>query len=155
VIYLKDAAIKDIDWSSPKIYGVRPCVLKMAADGSVAPQPYSLTYGCGTDQSSYNFLFVPSSLYAPRMSPLRFSNIRLHAIPQVDMSINKLTRINERLSVQFRAEAFNIMNTFYLPIQQFTNNLDDANFGSIIKGTVGQGNANFPRQIQLAVKIIF
>ena len=155
VIYLKDAAIKDIDWSSPKIYGVRPCVLKMAADGSVAPQPYSLTYGCGTDQSTYNFLFVPSSLYAPRMSPLRFSNIRLHAVPQVDMSINKLTRINEKLSVQFRAEAFNIMNTFYLPIQQFTNNLDDANFGSIIKGTTAQGNANFPRQIQLAVKIIF
>ena len=63
--------------------------------------------------------------------------------------------ITERTSVQFRAEAFNVVNTFYLPIQQFTNNLDDANFGSIIKGTTAQGNANFPRQIQFAVKFIF
>jgi carboxypeptidase family protein len=155
VVYLKDAAINNIDWSSPKIYGVRPCVLKMSADGSVAPQPYSISYGCGTDPSTYNFLFVPSSLYAPRMSPLHFNNLRLHATPQFDMSVNKLTRITEHTSVQFRAEAFNIMNTFYLPIQQFTNNVDDANFGSIIKGTTAQGNANFPRQIQLAVKFIF
>jgi len=155
VVYLKDASMPNIDWSAPKIYGVRPCVLKMNPDGSSTPQPYSLSYGCGTDPSTYNFLFVPSSLYAPRMSPLHFSNIRLHAVPQVDMSVNKTTQITEHTSVQFRAEAFNIMNTFYLPIQQFTNNLDDANFGSIIKGTTAQGNANFPRQIQLAVKFIF
>jgi hypothetical protein len=154
LIYLKDASVP-VDWSAPKIYGVRPCVLKMQSDGTIAPQPYSIAYGCGTDQSSYDFLFIPSSLYAPRIAPLHFSNLRLHAVPQMDMSLNKTTRINERMSVQFRAEAFNIMNTFYFPIQQFTNNPDDSNFGSIIKGTTAQGNANFPRQVQLAVKFIF
>ena len=71
------------------------------------------------------------------------------------MSVNKMTRINEQMSVQFRAEAFNIMNTFYLPIQQFDNNTDNSTFGTINKGTVAQGNANFPRQVQLAVKFIF
>jgi hypothetical protein len=100
-------------------------------------------------------LFIPSSLYAPRIAPLHFANLRLHAVPQVDMSVNKTTIIKERMSVQFRAEAFNIMNTFYFPIQQFTNNPDDSNFGTIIKGTTAQGNANFPRQVQLAVKFIF
>src|SRR5207253_1423233 len=109
----------------------RPHVVKMDSNGNSTPQPYSSSYGCGTDPSTYNFLFVPSSLYAPRISPLHFSNIRLHAVPQVDMSVNKTTQITEHTSVQFRAEAFNIMNTFYLPIQQFTNNLDDNNFGSI------------------------
>ena len=154
LIYLKDASIP-VDWSASKIYGVRPCVLKMQPNGTISPQPYSISYGCGTDQTTYNFLFIPSSLYAPRIAPLHFSNLRLHSVPQVDMSINKTTRVNERMSVQFRAEAFNIMNTFYFPIQQFTNNPDDSNFGTIIKGTTAQGNANFPRQIQLAVKFIF
>jgi len=120
-----------------------------------APQAYSTAYGCGTDLSTYNFLSVPSSLYAPRMSPLHFANLRLHATPQFDMSVNKMTRINEQMSVQFRAEAFNVMNTFYFPIQQFDNNPDNSTFGTINKGTIGQGNANFPRQVQLAVKFIF
>jgi hypothetical protein len=39
--------------------------------------------------------------------------------------------------------------------QLFNNNPEDANFGAIIKGTVAQGNANFPRHVQLAVKFIF
>src|SRR5205807_1916480 len=78
VLYLKDARM-DPDWSAPLIRGVRPCVLKMGANGVATPQAYSVAYGCGTDPSTYNFLFVPSSLYAPRMSPLHFSNLRLHA----------------------------------------------------------------------------
>ncbi len=154
VIYLKDARI-DPDWSANKIYAVRPCVLKMASNGTTAPQPYSTAYGCGTDPSSYNFLYVPSSLYAPRMSPTHWSNLRLHAVPQMDMSVNKTTRINERMSIQFRAEAFNITNTFYMPQVQFTSGLDDSNFGSIIKSTAAQGSANFPRHVQFAVKFIF
>jgi len=154
VIYQKDAALSP-DWSAPKVYGVRPCVLRMAANGTITPQAYSTAYGCGTDQSTYNFLFVPSSLYTPRMSPTHFSNLRLHAMPQVDMSINKMTRISERMSIQFRAEAFNITNTFYMPHVQFDNDLNSSNFGSITKATAAQGNANFPRQIQFAVKFIF
>jgi len=93
--------------------------------------------------------------FAPRYTTLRDGRLRLHATPQTDMSIAKTTQIAERTSVQFRAEAFNIFNTFYFPLQQFVNNPEDSNFGSIIKGTVGQGNANFPRQIQFAVKFIF
>jgi hypothetical protein len=154
VVYLKDASMP-VDWSAPRVRGVRPCVLRMAANGSVSPQAYSTAYGCGTDQSTYNFLFVPSSLYAPRMSPTHVPNLRLHATPQMDMSINKMTRINERMSVQFRAEAFNVTNTFYMPLQQFINDPNDSNFGSITKATAAQGNANFPRMIQFAVKFIF
>lgn len=153
VSYLNDASIDNVDWSSPLIRGVRPCVARYNSDNSISPQAYSLAYGCGTDISTYNFLINPN--YAPRGTPFRDSRIRLHAVPQLDMSVNKLTRITEKMSVQFRAEAFNILNTFYLPLQQFNNDPNDSNFGTIVKGTVGQGNANFPRQIQLAVKFIF
>jgi hypothetical protein len=125
----------------------------MGNDGSITPQAYSVAYGCGTDLSTYNFMIQPS--YAPRTTPFRDPRVRLHATPQFDMSINKTTRITEKTSVQFRAEAFNIMNTFYFPLQQFNNNPDDSNFGTIIKSTVAQGNANFPRQIQFGVKFIF
>ena len=71
------------------------------------------------------------------------------------MSILKSTEISERVRFQFGAEAFNIFNRFWIVRQQFNNNPEDTNFGSINKGTVSQGNANFPRQIQLRFKVIF
>ncbi len=149
VLYVKEAKIDNVDWSAGKIYGVRPCVGKWNDNGSITMQAYSVSYGC----TDYNFLILPR--YAPYMSPRRDGRLRLHAAPQADMSVSKNTPITERMSVQFRAEAFNIFNTFYFPLEQFNNNVDDANFGSIIKSTVAQGNANFPRQIQFAVKFIF
>jgi hypothetical protein len=141
------------DWSASLIRGARPCVARYNNNGTITPQAYSVAYGCGEDISTYNFLILPN--YAPRETPFRDGRIRLHAAPQFDMSINKTTQITEAVSVQFRAEAFNIMNTFYFPRQLFDNNANSANFGAIVKGTVAQGNANFPRQIQLAVKLIF
>ena len=90
-----------------------------------------------------------------RETPFRDGRLRLHSAPQFDMSINKITQIKEGMSVQFRAEAFNIMNTFYFPQQQFNNDPNSSNFGAIVKGTVAQGSANFPRQVQLAVKFVF
>jgi hypothetical protein len=149
VQYLREAKISNVDWSAPQIYGVKPCVARYNSDNSITLQQYSKDYGC----TDYNFLILPR--YAPRYTPYRDGRLRLHATPQTDMSINKTTQITERTSVQFRAEAFNIFNTFYFPLQNFDNNPDNSTFGSIIKGTVAQGNANFPRQIQLAVKFIF
>jgi hypothetical protein len=140
------------DWSASKIYGVVPCVARYNSDNTITLQPYSQNVqGCSA--TTADFLELPR--YAPREVPFRDGRVRLHSTPQVDMSIAKNTQIKETMSVQFRAEAFNLMNTFYFPLQQFNNNPDDSNFGSIIKGTVAQGNANFPRQIQLAVKFLF
>jgi hypothetical protein len=118
-------------------------------DNTITLQPYSVAYGC----TDYNFLILPQ--YAPRETSNYDGRSRLHAVPQADMSLNKLTRITEKTAIQFRAEAFNVFNTFYFPLQQFNNNAENANFGQLIKETVAQGNANFPRQIQLAVKFIF
>ena len=158
VLYVKEAKLPNIDWNASKIYGVRPCVATYNTQGTaITLQSFSNTqeirdrFGCSA--TDYNFLVLPN--YAPRVTPTRDGRLRMHAVPQLDMSVNKLTRITEKINVQFRAEAFNISNTFYFPLQQFDNNANSSTFGTITKGTVSQGNANFPRQIQFALKLIF
>lgn len=75
-----------------------------------------------------------------------------------DFSINKLTKVNERLSVQFRSEFFNIFNhpNFNLPNAQ----VDSRAFGAISDTPdVAAGNPRLgdggPRVIQFGVKFIF
>ena len=68
-------------------------------------QSFSTKAGC----SSYNFLLP---LFAPSAEPLYSGQIRTMSVPNADVSLNKTTRITERTSVQFRAEVFNVTNTF-------------------------------------------
>lgn len=64
----------------------------------------------------------------------------------VDLGVAKITPINERLSVEFRAEFFNLFNhaNFDLPDRQFST----PGFGQIF-------SANDPREIQFALKLRF
>jgi outer membrane receptor protein involved in Fe transport len=65
----------------------------------------------------------------------------------VDLSLFKNTHIGERYQLQFRAEAFNAFNRV-----QFGNpatNINQSTFGRITT------QANFPRDIQLALKLLF
>lgn len=71
-----------------------------------------------------------------------------------DVSLNKMTRINERLRVQFRAEAFNITNSFYVTTAMFNSTADNANFGTLFKSTIGTP-ASYPRQVQLGMKLLW
>lgn len=141
-----------INWKAPVVQAVRPCVAQMNDSGSITLEPFSQSVA-GCDLTNYNFLVLPR--YAPRVSPFRDGHVRLDAQPQFDMSLSKTFRFSERISFQFRGEAFNVFNTFWMPLQQFNNDPLNAQFGEIIKGTAAQGNANFPRQIQLGFKLIF
>jgi hypothetical protein len=149
VQYVSEAKLPNIDWNASLIRGVQPCVARYNSDNSISLQPYSVAYGC----TSYNFLILPR--YAPHEAPYRDGRLRGNAEPQFDMSLNKTTQIRERMSIQFRAEAFNVFNKFYFPLENFVNDPNNANYGAIVKSSVSQGNANFPRQIQFAVKFIF
>lgn len=93
--------------------------------------------------------------YTPRLIPTRDGRLRLHTVPQLDLSFNKTTRIHERFRVQFRAEAFNIANTYYMNTAGFSTDLESPNFGTLVPGTIGYGSANFPRQLQFAVKLLW
>ncbi len=72
---------------------------------------------------------------------------------QVDIGVSKLTKINEKIGVQFIGQMFNLLNhpNFANP----SGYLDDLNFGrstSTIGTHVGTGTS---RQAQLALKVIF
>ncbi len=157
IMYVKEAELPNIDWSASKVYGWRPCVAKMDDFGKINLQPASASpefrqrFGCS--ETDYNFLVLPR--YAPRYTSYRDGRLRRHTVPQADMSINKMTRITERVSVQFRAEAFNVFNTYNFYGAQFNTNPDSADFGSLLKATVGTGSTSWSRQGQLAVKIIW
>ncbi|HEV8129876.1 MAG TPA: hypothetical protein VGQ81_01390, partial [Acidobacteriota bacterium] len=83
-----------------------------------------------------------------RRTPLRFPNIRNHYAPQINLSLFKNMRFNEQWSGQFRVESFNVTNT---PI--FPGPNTDINSGNFGKVTLNQ--INFPRHIQVAMKLRF
>ena len=148
VLYIKDAKV-DPDWSAPIVRGVKPCVATWNDNGTITMQAYSVQYGC----TDYNFLIAPR--FAPRFTPYRDNHIRTHSVPQADVSLNKTTRITEKTSVQFRAEAFNVTNTFYFGKQQFSNNANSSLFGTLTKSGISYVNTTPPRNIQLAVKFLW
>ena len=83
------------------------------------------------------------------------SNIRLQGFRLIDVSMNKTTSIGERYKFQFRAEVFNLFNSFYLTNQAFDNTATNTTFGSIIKAGVSAPNSNYPRQAQLGFKLLW
>ncbi len=148
VLYLKDARIP-IDWNVARVQAIKPCVNRWNENNTITLQPFSADYGC----QDVNFLLTPS--YNPRYTPYRDGRLRLQGSRLVDFALNKMTNLNERYRLQFRAEVFNALNSFFLVGQSFNNNADNAGFGSIVKAAVSAPNSNYPRQIQLAVKLLW
>lgn len=137
------------DWSANQVYGFNPCVARLQNDGTTIMQPFSLQRGCSADVNQAAWLMLPS--YAPRAMPLRSGQIRKHRAFTLDSSIIKNTQVTERLRIQFRAEAFNLFNHNYYGRDNFTNDPNNANFGSVFPSLVSTQNSN-PRQIQLGIK---
>ena len=80
---------------------------------------------------------------APRIMPNLYGPGALN----VDISLFKNAQISEKFQLQFRAEAFNVFDRV-----QFANpatNINQSTFGRIT------AQANSPRDIQLAIKLLF
>ena len=71
----------------------------------------------------------------------------------VDLAIAKDTKIKERVSLQFRCEAFNLFN--HPNFGQPQNNLAVATFGQITATRTTRGDLGSSRQIQFALKLLF
>jgi hypothetical protein len=112
-------------------------------------QQYSVDYGC----KDPNFLIMPS--YNPRYTPYYDPRVRLQTVHLMDASLNKMTRIGERYSIQFRMEVFNVMNSFFINTLQYNNDPTSANFGTINKAAVSAPQSNYPRQGQLGIKFLW
>jgi hypothetical protein len=82
--------------------------------------------------------------------PPRFSgNVENPAKPQLNIAVEKNTRFGERYKAQFRAEAFNLTNTAIRPGPGSTS------FTSSTFGIIPNAENNFPRVVQLALKLYF
>ncbi|MDQ6701591.1 MAG: hypothetical protein M3Z36_15540, partial [Acidobacteriota bacterium] len=148
VMYLKDARIP-IQWNGERVQAIAPCVNRWNENNTITMQPFSVEYGC----KEANFLIVPR--FNPRYTSYRDGRLRLQGHKLVDVSLNKTTAINEKYRVQFRAEVFNALNSFFLVGQGYNNDPESSNFGSIVKAAVSAPNSNYPRQIQLALKFLW
>jgi hypothetical protein len=148
-IYVKEAKLPNISWGAPTVHVVQPCVAQWNTNGTITMQAFSVAAGC----TSYNFLSEP--LYAPAAEPAYSGQVRTMSAPNMDLSLNKSTKINERASVQFRAEVFNFANTFNFYQQQPNSTLTSSSFGTVVPANASSNNSNQPRYIQLSVKFNF
>ena len=145
-----------VDWKGYIVREWNPCVLRQFNDGSITPTPQSIALGCGSDFSNNwgNYAWLETASYAPRYTPYRSGNIRVHHAVQMDVSILKRTRITERTSFQFGFEAFNVLNHNYFGRSNLTTDPNSTNFGAVIPSTVNTQNI-LPRQIQVRFKFFW
>jgi hypothetical protein len=93
----------------------------------------------------------------------RFGNMQRNAIEgpgffDLDLSAIKRTKITERLTTEFRVEAFNLTNTpnFGLPGRVIgTGATQNASLGVISSTRFPVGDSGSSRQIQFALKLLF
>lgn len=125
-MYVKDATLPSIDWSAPIVKGHATCAARWNDNGTII------------------WLVMPRFGPARSHSPLRDGRIRLHTVPSADVSLNKITQINERLRLQFRVEAFNVTNRYVHNRQGFNTNPESSGFGTLTRATVASTNSNLP-----------
>jgi hypothetical protein len=86
--------------------------------------------------------------YHYRTWPFRFSNVRGPALTNLDLSINKRWRLNERgREIQLRGEALNAFNHALFANPQ--TDQFNSGFGQITS------TANYPRQVQIMIRASF
>jgi hypothetical protein len=149
VEYLKEGKGSNINWKSANVQGVAPCVEVWNNTGAITMQAFSVAARC----TEANFLVLPE--YAPGMTPTYDGRLRLRSRPNADFSLTKMTTITERMKVQFRAEAFNVTNSFNFWNLPFNNNPQSSSFGTLQPASASYAQGNYPRQIQLGVKVVF
>jgi hypothetical protein len=147
--YLHNAHVsRHIEKSTGYIRGVEPCVQQWDQEnGTWSDKQLSYQYD-GTCKQM-DFQVVPS--YASASNTV-YTGIRVPSDQQFDANLSKNFAIYDRMKLQLRWEAFNVMNH---PLWQssYNDSAQDTNFGTIEKGPTGQ--SNLPRQMQIALKLMW
>jgi hypothetical protein len=87
-----------------------------------------------------------------RTFPLRLGFVRSDKVDNYDFAVIKKTRIGESgAQIQFKAEILNAFDHPLLFTTQVNTTPTQAGFGSLTAGT----QENYPRRLQLSVKLVF
>ncbi len=121
------------------------------------------TGGPTFSQWIYNCNGIPKDCYTPIPTfgqgnqPDRIGYLRNPYIPNLDLSLQKDFTLTESKRLQFRADAFNLMNTplFPGPNENTSQPPKEVNGRWQGFGTVNLFQQNFPRIIQLSLKLFF
>jgi hypothetical protein len=73
----------------------------------------------------------------------------------VDLSVFKNFRVREQFTVQFRAEAYNLMSSPHYVVIYPNFNATQLNFGSLVPVGGDKGNLFSPRIYQMALRLVF
>jgi hypothetical protein len=101
---------------------------------------------------------VPNPFYILSL-PNQVSALRQPQVPNLDLSLQRIFPIRESVRLQFRADAFNITNSVLFPGPD-TNPYDggplkQANGTWTGFGTIPPFQNNFPRILQVSLKLVF
>jgi hypothetical protein len=95
--------------------------------------------------------------FALQTLPQQISTLRQPTVPNLDLSLQKMFTLTERLKLQFRAEGFNISNTalFAGPDSNPADKLQISGGNPTGFGTIAPSQINFPRILQFSLKLFF
>ena len=129
---------------------VAPCVNEYQQNSSGVYVNAPLTYfDNDTPCTQPNLQRVPDATYGPNTNTV-YTGVRVPSIYQWDTNLSKNFKLYERLNLQTRLEAFNVLN-HPLWSEGPDTNFNDPHFGEITRGQSGQ--SNLPRYLQLSAKV--
>ena len=143
--------LEDVRLSGKKegqfIYGVKPCVGQRQANGTYALVSFSQAYGCTEPY------FLIREAFQRRTAMNRYDEFRRPALFMLDANFAKTTPITDRVRLQVRLEAFNLLNSPQYDELQYETSTTSADFGRINRNTRGQ--SGFQRFVQIGLRLIF
>lgn len=128
---------------------VAPCAEQYQENSSGIYQLQQLPFDYDGTCAGAAFQQVPN--YGETLNTV-YSGIRLPRTHQFDANLSKNFAIVDRLTLQIRLEAFNVLN-HPLWSEQPDDSTNDSTFGLIERGVSGQ--SNLPRQMQLSAKVVW
>jgi hypothetical protein len=130
------------------IYGVKPCVgQRNNVTGRYDLISVSQAYGCTEPY------FLIREAFQRRTAMNRYDEFRRPGMFMLDVNFAKTTPITNRVRLQVRLEAFNLLNSPQYDERQYNQTTTSADFGRINRNSTGQ--SGFQRFIQLGFRLIF
>jgi hypothetical protein len=129
------------------IYGVKPCIGQRQANGTYSLISVSQAYGCTEPY------FLIREAFQRRTAMTRYDEFRRPGMFMLDVNFAKTTPITDRVRLQVRLEAFNLLNSPQYDERQYNTDTNSADFGRINRNSTGQ--SGFQRFIQMGFRLIF